>query len=412
MSDTLTKRRDPDATEERRAATFSIVCFSSQDWTVDLPTNRQQIMSRAAGRGHRVLFVETGGFVGTHVLRSFRRNGLSMARRLFGVERVAEGIGVTKALNVLPWGQKYPIANRLNNFVTRRRIGRLAHRLPAPQVSWLYDPSAARAALGLGVLVAYDCVDDYPEQAPDARRRALVAEEDRRAASTADVVFATTRTLAARHGAVNPHTHLVTNVGDFDHFSSGADRSASAPEVAGLAQPVLGFAGNFLSTKVDFDLLGTLADALPEATVLLVGPAHADTRAVLAQLDSRPNVRWIGPRAYPELPRYIAAFDVGLIPYVTNEYTRSCFPLKLYEYLAAGKPVVASGLPELADMEPDVVLASSASAFVEAVSAALELSSPHDRSRRMSLAARNTWETRTEKLLDLVERRLVALDPE
>ena len=145
---------------------------------------------------------------------------------------------------------------------------------------------------------------------------------------------------------------------------------------------------------------------------MLVGPAHADTRARLTELDSRSNVRWIGPRTYTELPRYIAAFDVGLIPYATNEYTRSCFPLKLYEYLAAGKPVVASGLPELADMEPDVVLASSPSAFVEAVIAALELSSPHDRSRRMSLAAQNTWETRTEKLLDLVGGRLVALDAE
>ena len=85
------------------------------------------------------------------------------------------------------------------------------------------------------------------------------------------------------------------------------------------------------------------------------------------------NVRWLGPKPYSELPRYVAAFDVGLIPYVENDYTRSCFPLKLYEYLAAGKPVVASGLPELAGMEPDVVLVDGPAAFVDAIEAALGL---------------------------------------
>ena len=85
-----------------------------------------------------------------------------------------------------------------------------------------------------------------------------------------------------------------------------------------------------------------------------------------------PNIRWIGPKPYAELPRFVAAFDVGMIPYVANPYTQSCFPLKLYEYLAAGKPVVATGLPELEGMEPDVMLVDGTETFVEAVEAALD----------------------------------------
>jgi glycosyltransferase involved in cell wall biosynthesis len=405
-------RPETTAAGDRGAPRFSIVCFSSQDWRVDLPTNRQQIMRRAAERGHRVLFVETGGFIGTHLARLLRRNGMSVARRLFGVEQVADDVGVTKALNVLPWGQKYHLANRLNNRVTRWRIRRLAGRLPAPWVSWLYDPASARAAIGLGALVAYDCVDDYSEQVPDEKRKALVAQEDRRAATSGDVVFATTHSLVDRHSAVNPHTHLVANVGDFEHFSPAADRATTAPDVAMLPRPVLGFAGNFLAAKVDFDLLRTLAEALPDATVLLIGPAHDDTRALLDDLTGLPNVHWTGPRAYSDLPAYVASFDVGLIPYVANAYTRSCFPLKLYEYLAAGKPVVASGLPELAEMEPDVALAATGPEFVQAVVAALELSSHDDCLRRMSLAAGNTWDTRTEKLLELVGQRLAGMTAE
>jgi glycosyltransferase involved in cell wall biosynthesis len=102
----------------------------------------------------------------------------------------------------------------------------------------------------------------------------------------------------------------------------------------------------------------------------------------------------------------VAAFDVALIPYVANDYTRNCFPLKLYEYLAAGKPVVASGLPELAGMEPDVVLTTGLEEFVAAVESALRLREDGDRRRRVERAARNTWELRTERLLDLVASEL------
>jgi glycosyltransferase involved in cell wall biosynthesis len=106
------------------------------------------------------------------------------------------------------------------------------------------------------------------------------------------------------------------------------------------------------------------------------------------------------------VPRYVAAFDVGLCPYVWNDWMRSGFPLKLYEYLAAGKPVVASGNPDLAGMEPDVVLARGAAEFVAAVERALRLDADQDRARRISLAARNTWDTRTQRLLDLVSAQL------
>jgi glycosyltransferase involved in cell wall biosynthesis len=111
---------------------------------------------------------------------------------------------------------------------------------------------------------------------------------------------------------------------------------------------------------------------------------------------------------YGKLPAVVASFDVGLIPYEENEYTRSCFPLKLFEYLAAGKPVVASGLPELEGMEPDVVVASGATAFRAAVDAATHNGSAEDVARRQAIAAANTWESRTSRLLSLVAQELDA----
>jgi glycosyltransferase involved in cell wall biosynthesis len=412
-------RAEPLRAEPRRAERasapvgerpFSIVCLSPQQWEIDLPTNRQQIMRRAAARGHEVLFVDSGAFLGRHLMRLLRGGDRgSVARRLVSAERVAPGISVRQALNVLPWASRFRAASAVNGFLTSVVLRRLARRLPAPVVLWLYDPSAAGLAGACGeVFAVYDCVDDHASifAASDARKAELIAAGDDQAARRSRLVFATTRPLYERHRRANGATHLVPNVGDYASFAAAADPAFAAPEVAALSSPVVGFAGNFLPLKVDFELLGAVARARPEWTLLLIGPARAETQAALEALCARPNVRWLGAKDYDELPRYVAAFDVGIIPYLENDYTRSCFPLKTYEYLAAGKAVVASGLPALAEMEPDVVVAEGADAFFAAVEQALERRSDEDRERRMAIAARNTWETRAATLLDLVAQEI------
>lgn len=391
------------------ARPFSIVCLSSQEWRVDLPTNRQQIMLRAASRGHAVVFVETGHFLGRH-LWSLLRTGFprSLASRLFSAEEVSAGIRVRKALNVFPWGHKYGLPSRLNSALTARLLRHRLDDLPKPVVLWLYDPCAAPMVGSCDEAFAvYDCVDDYREQTNgDRHRRALVSAADEEAARLSRLVFATTRPLHERHRRVNAATHLVPNAGDFRHFAPASDRAFAAPDVRDLARPVVGFAGNFVPAKVDFALLDAVARERPDWTLVLVGPARDAAEHALRRLTQLPNVRWLGAKAYEELPRFVAAFDVALIPYVANAYTRSCFPLKVYEYLAAGKPVVASGLPELAGMEPDVVLAARPAEFVAAVEAALERGQQSDRARRMELAAANTWERRAGRLLELVGAQL------
>jgi glycosyltransferase involved in cell wall biosynthesis len=390
---------------------FSIICLSPQDWRAALPTNRQQVMLRAARRGHEVLFVETGYFLGRHFWSLVRgRERHSLARRLFSTEEVASGVRLRKAHNVVPWGSTYGLPKAINAAVTAHELARLAAGLMQPVVLWIYDPGAA-GMVGhcREAFAVYDCVDDYPEQTTSARKRAMVASCDRLAAIRSRLVFTTSTKMYERHRSLNPGTHLVPNAGDYEHFSAAVDRAFAAPEVSDLPRPVLGFAGNFLASKVDFGLLDHVARALPQATVLLIGPSAPETAPVLARLDQLPNVRWLGPKPYTQLPRYVAAFDVGLIPYVSNAYTRSCFPLKLYEYLAAGKPVVATGLPELAGMEPDVVLVDRAAGFVDEVARVAARDGEGDKLRRMELASRNSWEAKTDRLLELVSSELNSL---
>ena len=385
---------------------FSIVCVSRQDWHAGLPTNRQQIMIRAARRGHRVLFVESGGHIGRHLWRLVTGPDRgSVARRLFGGEQPAESITVEKALTFVPWGQKFPLANRINSRFTGARIRRTARGLGGPRILWIYDPTAFELVGQAGEdLTVYDVVDDYAEQVgPDARRRRFVAAADEAAACRSQVVFATTTGLYERQLQRNPETHLVRNGADFAHFSH---TNGTAPEVRSFAGPVVGFAGNLTAEKVDFALLEAVARARPEWSLVLVGPPAENARGQLDRLGALDNVHALGFRPYEELPAYVSGFSVGVIPYRATAYTRNCSPLKVYEYLAAGKAVVASGVPELSGMEPDVTLADRPEAFVAAIESALAASSPEAVARRRATAEQNTWEARTERLLDLVGGRL------
>jgi glycosyltransferase involved in cell wall biosynthesis len=364
-------------------------------------------MRRAARRGHEVVFVESGSFLFRRVGRILRRPWKEVRRRLAG-DIVESRVQVRSALNVIPWGKRYGVSSRINVALTRLMLRRVVQGLPQPVILWLYDPTAAPLAGSVGEAFAvYDCVDDYAEQyAPDRARMALVASADREAGKRSRLVFATTEPLAKRHRPTNPRTYLVPNAADYAHFSRAAKRSVAAEELNGLRRPVIAFAGNLTAGKVDFSLLRTLATERVEWTILLIGPADAEAERFLASLTSLPNVRWLGWKPYEELPRYFAGFDVGLCPYRASPYMRSVFPLKVYEYLAAGKPVVASGTPTLRGMEPDVVLTEGPESFVGAVESALDRSSVEDRDRRMALAARNTWESRTERLLGLIAAEL------
>lgn len=385
---------------------FSIICLSRQDWESRLPTNRQQIMSRVAARGHEVVFVETGHFVGSRAAQWLKGRDPSFLRRLISSERIDEGLRVRRAVNLLPWGQRFRFSAAINRRLTALAVARQVRRLPKPVVLWIYDPVAfARPGCYGEDIAVYDVVDDYAEQV-GPERRALVTAADIRAAGRSRVVFATTSALRDRHVPNNASTHLVRNVGDFAHFSRAAEPSFAAADLPTLTRPVLGFVGNFVTSKVDFDLLEGLASKLPEASLLLVGPTKGAAEERLVRLMERSNVHWVGFRPYADVPRYVAAFDVALIPYVENEYTRSCFPLKLFEYLAAAKPVVASGLPELRGFEPDVVVAGGVDEFVAGVRAALSLDTDKDRARRVALAAANTWDSRTDRLLSLVSEAL------
>ncbi|MEZ5063071.1 MAG: glycosyltransferase [Solirubrobacterales bacterium] len=217
----------------------------------------------------------------------------------------------------------------------------------------------------------------------------------------ADVVIATSHVLAERWSGHRDDIHVLPNGCDFDRLAT-ADR-APPPDDVDLPGPIAGFLGH-MSERIDVGMLDAVAAT--GASVLLVGPRQPTFEiARLEALFARPNVQWVGAKHFSELPSYLRVIDVGLTPYSQSAFNRASFPLKTLDYLAAGRPVVASDLPAHHWLDTGQVhIARDPEEFARATSALLSSPrSPQTVCECHRVAARNSWEARASELLELGE---------
>lgn len=244
--------------------------------------------------------------------------------------------------------------------------------------------------------VCYDCMDDYALIAPSPALQQGLRRQELVLLQRADVVFASSASLARRCRENNPNVVLVPNGVD-------AARFAGAPvipaDLAAIPEPRIGYAGS-LAAWVNFDLLDALARSRPQWSIVLVGPVLKGAEARIAALRELPNVHVLGERPYQTIPSYLSGFSVCLIPFVLDDLTRAVNPVKFYEYMAAARPVVATPLPELATYGDVCTLANDAPGFIAGVEAAL--AEPGDgalRQRRLAVAHANSWQQRVHAIV-------------
>ena len=371
---------------------FDVLFFGAVDWshTWQRP---QQIASRLAAQG-RVVYVDPIG------LRRARLSDVPrLVRRLrgaaFETRSAAGGVTVISARAAtlasalcapLSWTARLLVA-AVRDALDRARIER--------PVIWAGTPSPALvAALDRlpSRLLVYDCLDAVaafrPEQAEVEAAEAVLAQR-------ADVVLATSPPLEARMRRWNPCTVLVPNAADYDHFSRRIAAGEIPPELRPLPRPVIGYVGE-VAGWIDTVLVRALAARHPTWSIVLVGPATPTARYALAAA----NVHVLGRRPYAELPRYLAGFDCCLIPFLASPLTAAVSPIKLYEYLAAGRPVVSTPLPSVLPFAREVLIAAGPrflEAVEEAVAAAPNVDAAAARRRR---ARAHTWDDRVARVLE------------
>jgi glycosyltransferase involved in cell wall biosynthesis len=375
-----------------------ILCFGPDPWG-SIWQDKPGLM-RALARRNLVVYFEPRVHL-PDVLRDLRAGrvgwrDLSRPR----VERVEQNLYVYHHPFYAPVSGREPLRTPLRwlrEGLWRRALHRLGiSRYP---ILWLYQPSMIDLVGRFGErLLVYFVVDEYaayPELKPEVA--ASMRRKEEALLCRADVVFTTAATLRDERLPLNPHTYWVPNGVDFAAFTAALAAPEPAPSpLASLPRPRLGIVGS-IGSKLDLDLLAAAARARPGWSFALVGPVvRGADPGKLQALRELPNVYFLGAVPPAEVPHVLRACDVGLIPYYTDTAeTRHVNPLKVYEYLAAGLPVVATPLPNLAVPSDLARTGDTPQAFVAAVEAALaEAGDEAAAARRRAYAATQTWEAR------------------
>ncbi|MFY9569901.1 MAG: glycosyltransferase, partial [Blastocatellia bacterium] len=257
-----------------------------------------------------------------------------------------------------------------------------------------------RDAYTSSAITVYDWIDELEVFHFD---RAFLLRNHERALKEATVVASVARRLHDRASATRPDAVYLPNGVEYDHF---ANESILAPDDSDIdpawlsGKPVAGYYGA-LAEWFDYDLLTEVARMRPDWNFLLIGPKYDNSLSERGRLMlKRPNVRWIGPRDYQQLPGYLRIFDVAMIPFEINNITLATSPLKLFEYFAGGKPVVATPMPEC-QVFPQVNIARTAEEFSMAMDAArLQGQDQQFREVMRKLGRDNSWNARVRSILE------------
>ncbi len=364
------------------------------------PTSKHHVARELARAGHRVLWVNGAGMrtpsLGVGHDRS--RIAAKIGQAMSGIQPGGDRIWVIAPL-ILPFPQS-SLARRFNARVYQRAARRACRRLGFTEPTFInFLPMVPQFQGRWPWRKIYYCVDRW--DAFDTYDAALMTRLDELCCRSADLVITTSAALQDRARRYNENTHLVLHGVNHSHFANSLndfDRPGDMPDKG----RIFGFIG-LLGAWVDQDLLIQLARRHPEDQVVLIGGADVDVSA----LEVEANIHVLGPRPFADLPAYLAHFDVGLIPFILNDLTLSVNPIKLREMIAAGCPVVSTGLPEvsrLAEGLPEVEVADDAAGFTECIERLLGL--PRDAEHRLELSNRvagETWKDKVRQILTLLK---------
>jgi glycosyltransferase involved in cell wall biosynthesis len=345
----------------------------------------QQFLSRLSKR-HRVLFLEGPTLV---------ENSAEPAYKLIPVK---EYDNVTVMQTFFPAARFHD-----GTWVDAERLRLLREALHGPlegqferPVQWFYDPMAAPAHIGKldERAVVYDCMDELSQfkfAPPEivARERELLAK--------ADVVFTGGRRMCESKSRFNPNCHFYGCGVDVNHFSQARLPQTEVPSDIrfGEGKPVLGYFG-VVDERLDYQLIDQLARANPNWHLAIIGPT---CKVDPAQFPQHANLHWLGRREYAQLPQYTKGFDVCLMPFAMNEATEFINPTKALEYMATGRPIVSTPVPDVVSNFGQVVkIAAGHQEFIDLCrTEALE---PDESAiaRGIRMAEDNQWETIVQKL--------------
>lgn len=374
--------------------------YGSALWFTESRVNCHHLTQRLAAE-RPVLYVESVGARPPR-MHEWRRIVPRLWRSARPLRRAGPQLWIYSPLPLPAYGRGAELNSRWVGLQVRAV---LAARGWPVDACWMFHP------MGLGTATAvrprgliYYCVDDYaanPGVDAEAVRRMEAA-----LAGLAGLTIATGEPLAARLRTVARRVEVLPNVADTELFGQEAAglRHPVLDALDALPRPRLGYLGNLAAYKVDMALIEGIARLRPDWTLALVGPTNrGDVQAAVSASTSPANVHWLGEVPHRLAPAVIDRFEVGLLPSARHKVMDASFPLKFFEYLLRGKPVVGRPVPALGAYVDWLALADDADGFVAAVERCLSVRSGEMAARRRAFAEDFSWTRRMEQLRALRE---------
>ena len=350
-----------------------VICFPIIDW--DFRFQRpQQLMARFAADGHRVFYLKQSFHPSgpAYTIQEKRQNVYEVS--LCGLSRVVyRDVLDEQACDTL-----------FTSLDTLRRDLSLGATVAFAQLPFWW-PIVDKARAQFGWPIIYDCMDHHASFSTNDQ---AMLDHEPELLSSADLVVVSSDALQTQAQQANQNVLLVRNACDYGHFArvSVSTRSGSyRPK-----RPLIGYYGA-IADWFDSELVADLAERRPDWDFILVGSTFSADIRRLAKLT---NVSLLGEKHYAEIPDWVSKFDVVIIPFKRTPLTESTNPVKAYEILAAGKPIVSVPIPEMRALSRFVRLASDAKEFEQEVSAALAENEPKLVEARRAFAKENTWKQR------------------
>jgi len=334
-------------------------------------------------------------------LRSLTNGNLQNKR----LRRITNGLWVYKHPY---WGvdSRWPVLKqlgfRLRISAIYRSLKRLQMKCP---ILWIVDPRFGNIIKYFKrSLVCYHVVDNYTA-APyfSEETRANIAKAEKFMLSVADLVIVTSPFLLEEKSKYNNNVHLVRNAVDYEQFTAINDFDKVPEDMKNIPKPIIGYIGA-INEKLDYELLNSIARARPQWSFVFVGSFSKKPGSPACQFayEHPHNVFLLGQRAVTDVPHYIHACNICILPYRRDDYTEAIDSLKLYEYFACGKPVVATDIPAVREHSQVVYIAEDANDFMHKIEKAMISPSPKQRDLQRAIAMQNTWEKRVEQLSFLI----------
>ena len=369
----------------------TIVLTSAVAWT-GTRARPQHLAAGLADLGWDVLFVDGPvTWIGPLKNRALKSR-LLPEMPVYEVKTTGSGrLRVLSPTAALPFGNVFRTVNRLNQSALADQIKRVA---AGPFILLPMLPGSVDLTSHLVPLATlYDCVDLHAEFGGFTKRD-LVLQMEQQLVSQSRIVFATADALKERLERWHNDVRLVPNAAQIEHFAVTPTLSEH-PKLADIPKPRVGYVGG-IGSWVDQSLMEQMAKARPDVHIVMIGPVETD----VSRLQGLQNVHFLGLQPYTELPAFLAGFDVTLHAFVQSELTESVNPIKIYEYLAAGKEVIATSSRELNRLSELLWVIKDADGAIDALTQILQGAKRTDDKSRLAFVSQHSWAARVKAVDD------------